>query len=71
MPKLNERVIPITISDETNEHLQKLISKTGLLQSELLRNAVTAALSTLAERDSVTLPMKFSIQNGEHTRKGK
>lgn len=66
MPKNGERVIPITISTETNEQLQKLIDTTGMLQSELLRNAVTAALSTLAERDSVTLPMKFAIQNGEH-----
>lgn len=68
MPKNGERVIPITISTETNEQLQRLIDNTGMLQSELLRNAVTAALSTLAERDSVTLPMKFSIQNGESKR---
>lgn len=60
----------MTVSGETNEQLQKIIDRTGMLQSEVLRNAITAALQTLSERDSLTLPIKFAIQNGEHkTRK--
>ena len=63
MPKKNERVIPVTVSDESTADLQKLIDRTGMLQSEILRNAVTAALRTLAERDSLTLPIEFVISN--------
>lgn len=70
MPKSGERVIPITVSGESNADLKKIIDNTGLLQSDVLRYAVTAALKTLAERDSVSLPIKFNVSlNGEHKKK--
>lgn len=70
MPKANERVIPITIDGDTNTNLQKIIDNTQLLQSDVLRYAIQAALKTLAERDSVSLPIKFNVSlNGEHSKK--
>lgn len=69
MPQKNETVIPVNMPGEAKEDLQKIMSLTGMRQADVLRYTLTAALRTLAEKDSVTLPIHFSI-NGEH-KKGK
>lgn len=67
MPQLNERVIPVNVSGEAEEDLKKIIEVSGMKQAHVLRYVLTAALRVLAERDSVTLPIRFTLNtNGEH-----
>lgn len=67
MPKKNEKVIPVNMPQEAADDLQKIISTTGMRQADVLRYSLVAALRVLAEKDSVALPIHFSV-NGEHKR---
>lgn len=69
MPKKSEKVFPVPVSEETDIALRRLVETTGLRQTDILRYAITAALQTLAEKDSISMPIHFSV-NGE-AKKGK
>lgn len=70
MPKAGEKVIPVNMPEEAADDLQKIMSVTGMRQADVLRYTLVAALRTLAEKDSVTLPIHFST-NGEHPKRAK
>ncbi len=67
MPKKNEKVIPVNMPQEAADDLQKIINTTGMRQADVLRYSLVAALRVLAEKDSVALPIHFTV-NGEHKR---
>lgn len=72
MPQRDERVIPVNVSGDTEQDLKKIIETSGMKQAHVLRYVLTAALRVLAERDTVTLPIKFIVNvNGEHPPKKK
>lgn len=73
MPKAGEKCVPVLVPEESANDLQKIISNTGLRQSDVLRYSLVAALRVLAEKDTVALPIKFSVNgaNGEHPKRGK
>lgn len=68
MPKIGEKVIPVNMPEEAASDLEKVMSVSGMRQADVLRYALTAALRTLAEKNSVTLPIHFSV-NGESKKK--
>lgn len=65
MPKAKERVFPVPVGPEADAALNKIVAQTGLRQTDVLRYAIVAALTTLAERDSISMPIHFSV-NGDH-----
>lgn len=69
MPKAGEKVIPVNMPEEAADDLQKIMETSGMRQADVLRYTLVAALRTLAEKNSVTLPIQFTV-NGEH-KKGK
>lgn len=71
MPQRDERTIPVTVSGEAEKDLKKIMECSGMRQADTIRYVITAALRVLAERDSVTLPIKFVLQNGESHKKTK
>ncbi len=68
MPKLGEKVIPVNMPEEAANNLKKIIAATGLRQADVLRYTLIAALDTLAEKDSIVLPIHFTV-NGEHPKR--
>lgn len=68
MPQKGEKVFPVPVPEQADENLQKIMASTGLRQTDILRYAIIAALDTLAEKESVSLPIRFST-NGEHPKK--
>ena len=69
MQKAGEKVIPVNMPEEAADDLQKIMETSGMRQADVLRYTLVAALRTLAEKNSVTLPIQFTV-NGEH-KKGK
>lgn len=60
MPTRNEKIFPTPVTKEADKDLQKIITQTGLRQTEVLRHAITAALATLAKEEYVSFPIEFT-----------
>lgn len=68
MPKAGEKVVPVNVPEEAADDLKKIMATTNMRQADVLRYTLVAALRVLAEKDSVTLPIHFTV-NGEHQTK--